>query len=108
MNSYMELLARLQDLEMERNRIRNEGDVLVDCWLAQSRPSGTARTNHAHWQLRSRKPQFGGKKSKYVKTAEVGHYEAAIARGKQLKHLDRQIEALRKQSSKIEALIAAM
>jgi hypothetical protein len=38
---------------------------------------------------------FDGKKSKYLKMAEVGEYEAAIARGHQLKQFDQQIEALR-------------
>jgi hypothetical protein len=58
--------------------------------------------------LRSRKAQFDGQKSKYIKAAEVGQYEAAITRGKQLKQLDRQIEALHQRISKIEAMIAAV
>ena len=106
MQKYLELLEALKMLEAERTRISHEGDVLLDCWLAQSRPSGTARTNHAHWQLRSRKPQFSGKKSRYVKAAEVGQYAAAIARGQHLKHLARQIETLQRRIGKIETAIA--
>ena len=106
MNRYSELLKTLEDLEAERTRISGEGDVLLDCWLAESKPGGTARSQKAHWQLRSRKAQFNGKKSKYVRAADVEQYEAAIARGKQLRQLDRQIEALHQRIVKIEAVIA--
>jgi hypothetical protein len=105
MDKYLELLEKLKAMEAESYRIREEGDVLFDCWMAESKPGGTARSNNAHWQLRSRKAQFGGKKSKYVKASEVGQYEAAIARGKQLKELDRQIEALQKRITKVEAFL---
>jgi hypothetical protein len=87
---------------------RWERDVLFDCWIAASKPGGTARTQKAHYQLRSRKPMFDGKKSKYLKIAEMRQYETAIARGKQLKQMDRQIEALRQRIGKIETAIAAV
>lgn len=51
---------------------------------------------------------FDGKKSKYLKIAEMRQYETAIARGKQLKQVDRQIEALRQRIGKIETAIAAV
>lgn len=92
-------------LELEKTRISNEDDILFDCWLAQSKPAGTAKTNHAHWQLRSRKPQFGGKKSKYVKVADVGQYEAAIARGKQLKQLNQKITRFQQLLNQLETMI---
>ncbi|PSB25351.1 hypothetical protein [Stenomitos frigidus] len=106
MTKYLELLESLNTLEAERTRISNEGDVWFDCWLAASKPGGTARSQKAHWQLRSRQAQFSGKKSKYVKSSEVGQYEAAIARGKHLKTLDRQIELLQKRVERIEGMIA--
>jgi hypothetical protein len=105
MDKYLEVLENLKALEAESSRIKQEGDVLFDCWLAESKPGGTARSSKAHWQLRSRKAQFGGKKSKYVKASEVGQYEAAIARGKQVKQLAQKTEALQKRIRKIEALI---
>lgn len=108
MDKYLALLESLKALETEKARINGEGTVLFDCWLAASKPGGTAKTDKAHWQLRSRKPQFTGKKSKYLKVAEIGQYEAVIARGKQLKQLDRQIEALRQRIGKVEAAIAAI
>ncbi|MBD2067354.1 hypothetical protein H6F93_07395 [Leptolyngbya sp. FACHB-671] len=107
MKGYLELLENLKTLEAERAKIGSEGDVLFDCWIAQSKPGGTARTNATHWQLRSRKAQFDGRKSKYLKAFEVGQYEAAIARGKQLKELKRQSETLQKRIIKVEAMIAA-
>jgi hypothetical protein len=107
MSKYLELLENLKSLEAERARIQAEGDALFDCWIAESKPGGTARTNKAHCQLRSRKPQFDGKKSKYLKVGEIGRYEAAIARGKQLKQLERQIETLSRCLDKIETVILA-
>ncbi|MBD2058119.1 hypothetical protein H6F88_19230 [Oculatella sp. FACHB-28] len=108
MKAYLELLENLKTLEAERVKISGEGDVLFDCWIAQSKPGGTARTNTAHWQLRSRKAQFNGRKSKYLKASEVGQYEAAIARAEQLKKLNWQIEAVQKRISKVEAVLAAV
>lgn len=106
MKGYLELLENLKILEAERAKISNEGDVLLDCWIAQSKPGGTARTATAHWQLRSREPRFNGKKSKYLKASEVGQYEAAIARGKQLRSLVQQIETLQGRIQKIERTVA--
>ncbi len=108
MTKYLELLESLKTLETEKARISGEGNVLLDCWLSESKPGGTARSQKAHWQLRSRKAQFNGKKSKYIKASDVGLYQAAIARGKQLRQLDQQIEALRQRISKIEVAIAAI
>ncbi|MEP0925359.1 hypothetical protein [Leptolyngbya sp. ST-U4] len=107
MTRYFALLKNLEALEAERNRISNEGDILFDCWLAPSKPGGTARTGKAHWQLRSRKAQSAGKKSKYIKASEVGQYEAAIDRGKTLRQLDKKIELLRKRIEQIDAIIAS-
>lgn len=104
---YFKLLETLKNLEAERVRISNEGDVLFSCWLAPSKPGGTARTSNAHWQLRSRQPQFNGKKSKYIKASEVGQYEAAITRGKGLRQIDKEIELLHKRVNKINQLITA-
>lgn len=106
MTNYLELLESLKSLENLRAKIGSEGEVLFDCWLAASVPGGTARTDKAYLQLRSRKAQFDGRKSKYVRASEVGRYEAAIARGKQLKQLTQQIETLQKRLEKIERAIS--
>lgn len=106
MNGYQALLEKIASLQSQQAEIRAQGYVLLDCWIAQSKPSGTARTDNAHWQLRSRKAQFSGKKSKYLKASEVGQYEEAIARGKELKRLEREIGALQQKLEKIERLSA--
>ncbi|MBD1999243.1 hypothetical protein H6G00_21955 [Leptolyngbya sp. FACHB-541] len=104
MNAHQTLLEKIASLQSQQFKIREQGDVLLDCWIAQSKPSGTARTDNSHWQLRSRKPQFGGRKSKYLKPSEVGQFEEAIARGKELKRLEREIGALRQKVERVEQL----
>jgi len=95
MGKYLDLLATLESLEAERTRIRNEGEALFDCWISSFTPAGTARTSNSYLQLRTSKPMSNGKKSKYLKAGEVAHYRAAIARGKQLRQLEKEINALR-------------
>ncbi|MBD2067286.1 hypothetical protein H6F93_07055 [Leptolyngbya sp. FACHB-671] len=104
MNGYQALLEKIASLQLQQFKIREQGNVLLDCWISQSKPSGTARSDNVHWQLRSRKAQFGGKKSKYLKASEVGQYEEAIARGKELNRLEREMETLRQKIEKIERL----
>ena len=86
------LQAELAALEAERLRIANAGFCLQHCWLVQVKPGGTARTNRQYWQVRSCQAIFDGKKLKHLKPEEVEDYKAAIARGKQLKQIDRQIK----------------
>ncbi len=92
MHTLKKLQSALDALNTERSRVQSEGWYLQDCWLVQVKPGGTARTNHLYWQLRSRKAIFNGKKLKHLKQNEVDDYKAAIARGRQLKQIDRQIE----------------
>lgn len=51
---------------------------------------------------------FDGKKSRYLKATEVVEYESAIARGKRIKALDKEIGKLRQRITKLEALLAAI
>ncbi|MEP0873776.1 hypothetical protein NDA01_29125 [Trichocoleus desertorum AS-A10] len=82
--------------------------MLVDCWVAHSAAGGPARTENLYWQVRSRNPIFDGKKSRYLKAFEVAEYEAAIARGKRIKALGKEIEKLQQRISKVEALLATV
>jgi hypothetical protein len=102
------LKQELATLQAERMRISGEGEVLLDCWVAQSGAGGTARTKKHYWQVRSRNPIFDGKKSKYLKAHEVAEYEAAIARGKRIKALSKEIQKLQQRISKVEALLATV
>lgn len=104
MNAFATLLENLETLKAEKRQIEDQGIVLFDCWIAESKPGGTARTKKTHYQLRSRKAQFAGKKSKYLKVPEVGEYRAAIARGKAIRQLEKQIAALQRRVERIEAI----
>jgi polyhydroxyalkanoate synthesis regulator phasin len=108
MPKLQDLQQELATLQAERTRISTEGEVLLDCWVAQSAAGGTARTGNLYWQVRSRHPIFDGKKSRYLKVSEVAEYEAAIACGKRIKALDKEIEKLQQRISKLEALLDAV
>lgn len=104
MNPFTAMLENLENLKAEKRQLEDQGAVLFECWIAESKPGGTARTKKAHYQLRSRQPQFGGKKSKYLKLDEVGEYRAAITRGKAIRQLEKQIEVLQKRIEQVEAI----
>ncbi|MBE9100266.1 hypothetical protein [Vacuolonema iberomarrocanum] len=104
MNTFVAMLENLETLKTEKQQLEDQGMVLFDCWIAESKPGGTARTKKAHYQLRSRQPLFAGKKSKYLKVDEVGEYQAAIARGKAIRQLEKQIAALQRRVERIEAI----
>lgn len=106
MNTDSTLRQTLQDLKEQRDRLQDQGLVLFDCWIGASKPGGTARKARIHYQLRSRTARFDGKKSRYLKRSEVGEYQAAIARGKAIKRLDRQIEILQNRLAQVETLLS--
>jgi hypothetical protein len=89
--------STLATLKAQRSQILTAGWFLQGCWLVQVKPGGTARTTSKYWQVRSRQPIFNGKRLKHLKPDEVEDYRAAIARGRQLQQLDRQIAKLQHQ-----------
>ncbi|HEY9675723.1 MAG TPA: hypothetical protein V6D11_30040 [Waterburya sp.] len=97
------LQSALDALNTKRSQIAGEGWYLQHCWLVQVKPGGNARTNRKYWQVRSRQPMFDGKTLKHLKLDEVEDYKSAIARGRQLKQIDRQIKKLQQQ---LEQLLA--
>jgi len=97
------LQSALDTLNAKRSQIAGEGWYLQHCWLVQVKPGGNARTDRKYWQVRSRQPMFDGKTLKHLKPDEVEDYKSAIARGRQLKQIDRQIEKLQQ---RLEQLIA--
>ncbi|WP_414581410.1 hypothetical protein [Scytonema sp. PCC 10023] len=97
------LQSALDALNTERVRIAGEGWYLQNCWLVQVKPGGNARTDRKYWQARSRQAIFDGKMLKHLKPDEVEDYKAAIARGRQLKEIDRQIEKLQQQLEQLTA-----
>lgn len=103
--SKMFMLEKIQsDLEAliaQRAQITEAGWSLQHCWLTQSKPGGTARTDHKYWQVRSRQPIFNGKTVKHLKADEVEDYKAAIERGRQLQQIDRQIKKLQQRLAQL-------
>jgi hypothetical protein len=97
------LQSALDTLNAKRSQIAGEGWYLQHCWLVQVKPGGNARTDRKYWQVRSRQAMFDGKMLKHLKPDEVEDYKSAIARGRQLKQIDRQIEKLQQ---RFEQLIA--
>jgi hypothetical protein len=93
----MDDYTTLDQLKAQQQALQAQGPALFDCWIAESKPGGTAINASRHFQLRSRKPQFNGKKSRYLRTADVGEYRAAIALGKEIKSLNKQITLLEQQ-----------
>jgi len=103
MHTLEKLQSALDALNTERARIAGEGWYLQNCWLVQVKPGGNARTDRKYWQARSRQAIFDGKMLKHLKPDEVQDYKAAIARGRQLKQIDRQIEKLVQQLEQLSA-----
>jgi hypothetical protein len=97
------LQSALDTLNAKRSQIAGEGWYLQHCWLVQVKPGGNARTDRKYWQVRSRQAMFDGKTLKHLKPDEVEDYKSAIARGRQLKQIDRQIEKLQQ---RFEQLLA--
>ncbi|MBD2000569.1 hypothetical protein H6G00_28860 [Leptolyngbya sp. FACHB-541] len=48
MQAHQALLKKIASLKSQQAATREQGDVLLDCWIAQSKPSGTARSDNAH------------------------------------------------------------
>ena len=99
------LQSALDALNTKRSQIAGVGWYLQHCWLVQVKPGGNARTDRKYWQVRSRQPMFEGKTLKHLKPDEVEDYRAAIARGRQLKQIDRQIEKLQQQFEQLTTTI---
>lgn len=95
------LQSAVDALNTKRSQIAGEGWYLQHCWLVQVKPGGNARTDRKYWQVRSRQPMFDGKTLKHLKPDEVEEYRTAIARGRQLKQIERQIEKLQQQLERL-------
>lgn len=97
------LTAKLNTLQAQVTRIRTEGDFLQGVRLEKAAAGGTAskgaQATYKYARLRSGKGKAlpSGLKSQYVPVKEIPRYEAAIARGKQLTKLEKQIHQLQQQ-----------
>lgn len=101
MSKLEDLKAELLSLQAELARIQSEGRVLTDCWIAKAKP-GSKKNKYP--RLKSRKPIFNGKKTEYlsINGSALVEAEAAIARGKAVKKLNKRIQTLSEQISQIQ------
>jgi hypothetical protein len=86
-----------------RKRLIEEFGYLQDCWIAKYQPAGTAKGKNTYYHLRSRLPQFNGKKSQHLKADEMVHYQKLIENGRELKRIERQLQKLTYRISQREA-----
>ncbi len=101
MPNLAELKAELLSLQMELASIQDEGRVLTDCWIAKAKPGSK---KHKYLRLKSRKPIFNGKKTEYlsIQGSALNEAQAAIARGKAVKKLNKRIQILNEQISRLQ------
>jgi hypothetical protein len=102
MSKLEDLKTELSSLQAELARIKSEGRVLTDCWIAKAKPGGSKKNKYP--RLKSRKPIFDGKKTEYLSIhgSAVAEAEAAIARGKAVKKLNRHIQSLNERLNQLQ------
>lgn len=102
MNQHEALAAKLTTLQAEATRIRDEGEYLQGVRLERAAAGGTAsassQNSYKYARLRCGKGKAlpNGSKSKYIPLKEIPQYEGAIARGKKLAAVEREIERLQR------------
>jgi hypothetical protein len=102
MSKLEDLRAELSTLQAELTRIKSEGRVLTDCWIAKAKPGSSKKNKYP--RLKSRKPMFDGKKTEYlsIHSSAVAEAEAALARGKAVKKLDKRIQGLSERVNQLQ------
>ena len=101
MSKLEDLKAELLSLCADLARIQSEGRVLTDCWIAKAKP-GSKKNKYP--RLKSRAPIFNGKKTEYLSIhgSALVEAEAALARGRAVKKLNKRIQTLSEQISQIQ------
>lgn len=104
-----DLAKRIRKLQVQAAALREQGE----CWQgvrlewshAGGNASATAQTQRLYARLRAGRNGVlpNGKHSQYVPLAEVDRYTAAIARGRELAQVERQIERLTQQLQRMQA-----
>ena len=102
MSKLEDLKTELSSLQVELARIKSEGRVLTDCWIAKAKPGGSKKNKYP--RLKSRKPIFAGKKTEYlsIQGSAVAEAEAAITRGKAVKKLNKCIQSLSERLNQLQ------
>ena len=114
MNSLPELKAQLATLEASATEIRESGECLQGVRLERAAAGGTASGKsqgaYKYGRLRAGKGKLlpNGSKSQYVPLAELGNVEAAIARGKELTKVQREIGKVTAKLARLQATAARL
>lgn len=104
-----QLRAEIADLEEQATVIRQQGEYLQGVRLEKTPAGGTASINSKeeckYARLRAGRGRLlpNGKKSQYIKLNQIVRYDAAIARGKCLSRIEKQIEQRKKKVASIHA-----
>lgn len=112
--SVSRLRSRLAELEASVKSLKSRGECLQGVRLEKSTPGGTASINsnatQQYARLRAGKGKVlpNGKRSRYVPKDQISEVEAAIARGKQLTKLEREIAEVRSQLLRIDEKTKAL
>jgi hypothetical protein len=114
MNSLTELKARLATLETQATEIRGSGECLRGVRLERAAAGGTASGKsqqiYKYGRLRAGKGKLlsNGSKSQYVPLSELGNVEAAIARGRELSKVEKEIKKVQAKCDRISIAAARL
>lgn len=103
-----DLQRQLATLEEQVSAIKQVGNYLIGVRIERSPAGGTAsiaaKETCKYARLRAGRGKLlpNGKKSLYIPVESIAQYEAACDRGKQIQHLERQIERIKARIWKIE------
>jgi hypothetical protein len=103
--NYRDLRAQLTALEAALTAVRAAGNILTDARIDSSTPGGTTVRGQPSTQYRLR---VKGQKARYLKADQVAATRAAIARGKQLKQLERERQRVEAQLERLATKAAAL
>lgn len=103
--NYHLLRAKLTALEAEAVVLRAQGEILNNARIDSSKPGGTTVRGNPSIQYRLR---VKGQKAQYLKPSEVAKTRAAIARGKRLKQIEREVQRVQSKLQRIAQKAAAL
>jgi hypothetical protein len=103
--NYPTLKAKLAALEAEVAAIQAEGEVLFDARVDSSKPGGSTVRGQPSIQYRLR---VKGQEAHYLKANEIAPTRAAIARGKRLRQIQRELQRVQAQLDRLAVKAAEL
>jgi hypothetical protein len=85
----------LASLERRRDELIDLG-IWSGCFLESAQAGGTARSANVYWRVRAYKGETfeDGTRSKYVSSSNLAEARACVARGQEVRRLDKAIAKL--------------